>query len=151
MALKDVLRPSVQECVERNGAHLIDISVRGDGGRPVIEVYIDNEAGVTTRLCADVSRSLIEAIDTSGTVRGAYRLEVSSPGIDRPLKYAWQFKKHLGRKVDMLVKAQPDAENKSGVLGSCDDRMVVLEEVKGEPGVQFPLDKVVEIKVKAPW
>lgn len=141
----------MEPCVERHGAHLIEIGVRGDRGRPVVEVFIDNELGVTSGLCADVSRSLIEAIDASGTLHESYRLDVSSPGIDRPLQHAWQFKKHLGRKVKVAVRDGTTSTARSGILLSCDDNGIVLEEKRGEPGVRFSHDRVLEITVMSPW
>lgn len=81
---------------------LIDVSIRGDERNRVIEVYIDGESGVSADTCAEVSNQLNELIDQQDLIKGKYRLDVSSPGIDRPLKYLKQFSKHINRKFELV-------------------------------------------------
>jgi ribosome maturation factor RimP len=151
MSTKDLLKVPVEECVEQKGAHLIELGLRGEKGSLVVEVFIDNEIGVTSDVCSEVSRSVNETIEKSGLVKGAYRLEVSSPGIDRPLVHPWQFKKHLQRPVEVLVRGSDAPASKIGLLVSCEDDAIAVREKKGQPEVRIPLHDVIEIRVKAPW
>ncbi len=151
MGLRDQLHIPVSECVERHAAHLVDFNVRNERGKPLIEVFIDNEAGVTSDLCASVSRSVGEVIDQSGRIPGPYRLEVSSPGIDRPLRFRWQFRKHAGRRVEVTLRTDPAATKQAGTLVSCDDSGVVFRQDSGGVTAQIPYDQIVEVRVMTPW
>ncbi len=151
MATRDLLEPPVQRCVEQHQAHLVDFVVRGTPSKQVFEVYIDNETGVTSDLCAEVSRSLIDVIDRTGAVTGTYRLDVSSPGIDRPLRFPWQFRKHTGRLVEVHRRTVSGEQAVRGTLVSCDDTSLVVQERSATPGMVIPLGEVIDIRVHAPW
>jgi len=151
MSTKELLQTPIQERVELHKAHLVDMVVRGDRGKQVIEVYIDNETGVTSDLCAEVSRSLIDLIDRSGHIPGPYRLDVSSPGIDRPLRHAWQFRKHAGRNVEVTRSRTSGTESLRGVLAGCDDAGITLDPGSGASPQNIPYGQIVEVRVKAPW
>ncbi len=146
MSTRDTLLAPVEQCVESSGAHLIDITVRGDRGRPVIEVYVDNEAGVSSDLCAEISRSIMKAVEAGGLVQGAFRLDVSSPGIDRPLRHSWQFTKHVGRPVAVTSRSGGAID---GTLEASDASGVTVKTGAGSRYV--PIDDVVELRVQAPW
>lgn len=145
------LQKTIESSVGRTRAHLIDLAVRGDRGRPVIEVYIDTADGVTTELCAEVSREISAAIEAAGLVPGQYRLDVSSPGIERPLKFPWQYSKHVGRLVHLKVRSENGEEEIKGVLAASTAEEVTLQ-VKGksEPTV-VPFALILEARVPAPW
>ena len=145
------LRGLVAGHVERAGAHLIELVVRGEHGTRVVEVYIDSEIGITSDICSAVSREVSQAIDAAREIQGAYRLDVSSPGINRPLLYPWQYKKHLGRQV--LVKLNPGQEpaERSGKLLGVDESTIVLETDARKEEIHIPFSAVQETSVKAPW
>lgn len=145
------LQQKIESSVGRTRAHLIDLAVRGDRGRPVIEVYIDTADGVTTELCAEVSREISSAIESSGLIPGQYRLDVSSPGIERPLKFPWQYSKHIGRLLHLKVRSGNGEEEVRGVLAASTAEGVTLQ-VKGksEP-VSVPFASILEARVPAPW
>ncbi len=151
MAIRDYLEGPLQKRVEDFEAHLVDLIVRGTPGRQVIEVYIDNETGITADLCAEVSRALIEVIDRSGIVTGTYRLDVSSPGIDRPLCYPWQFPKHAGRQVEVRRKTESGETRVRGTLTVCDTAAITVQEQGRSQATAIPLGDVIELRVHAPW
>ena len=76
---------------KQHGAEVIDLVVRGDRMHRVIELFVDSEGGVTLDLCQEISKSLVQEIEKNKTLAGTYRLDVSSPGLDRPLKFPWQY------------------------------------------------------------
>jgi len=141
----------VEECVERKGAHLIDLVVRGDRGRQVFEVYIDTEQGLTTERCAEVSREIAMSLDAAKLATRAYRLEVSSPGIERPLKFPWQYRKHLGRTLQLKVKNPQGIAQLSGTLVGTDDLAIRLEAGHGGDPMVVPMNTIIEARVPAPW
>ena len=139
----------IEDCIARLGVHLIDLEVRGEGQAKTVDVYIDSEAGITTDICSEVSREIDRSVDCAGFERGSYRLTVSSPGIARPLKFAWQYKKHVGRRLDLLVRSPDGTKSVSGKLLSMDETTVVID--GGKERQTVPLNSVVEARVKAPW
>ena len=151
MKVDEKLREEAARAVTRHGAHVIDVVLRGDHRRPVLEVFIDAEAPVTIEQCTQISRDLSTAIDGARMLANTYRLEVSSPGIDRPLQHAWQYPKHVGRKVQVTVR-RPDGTLKMvGVLTAADAEGVTVAAGPGEEPVQVPFADIREALVLPPW
>lgn len=159
------LRHAITTAIEREGAHLIELIARGDRSRRVLEVFVDAETGITTEICATISRSIAAAIEESGLIPGSYRLDVSSPGIDRPLAFPWQYAKHLGR--TLRVTAAPIAvataamrpegreagrgpESVQGVLKEVGEEGITLIPAAGEP-LHIAFSGITEARVVAPW
>jgi ribosome maturation factor RimP len=151
MRIPDELHPIVNESVNACGAHVVDLVLRGDHRRPVVEVYVDATGPVTTDLCSEISRRIAAGIDAGGFLAGAYRLEVSSPGIDRPLKFRWQYSKHIGR--NLLVKVQGTGDGAGdvrGTLTAADDGGIMLR-TSGNVETRVLFDAILEAKVMPPW
>ncbi len=144
--LEELVRP----IVEGKGAWLIETSVRREHGSGIVEISIDNATGVTTEQCADISREISKALDSSDLVRGRYYLTVASPGTDRPLKFAGQYRKHIGRKIRLKVRREEGVTQIEGVLAGADETSLLLET---GPGTQVPVafDTVISGIVCTPW
>ena len=98
-------------------------------GNWYLRVYIDKEGGVTIDDCEAVSRALEAKLDEADPIEQAYILEVSSPGIDRPLKKDEDFVKYQGEMIDVkLYKAQEGRKQFQGKLLGLADGVVSLEE-----------------------
>jgi ribosome maturation factor RimP len=78
---------------------LVDLTVTGVSGNQRVLVLIDGEAGLPIESCSLISRKLSNRIEEEDLIDGAFNLEVSSPGIDRPLSLPRQYKKNIGRKL----------------------------------------------------
>lgn len=94
-----------EEIIASQGYLLIDAVFRGDNHLRIIELYIDNDKGITADDCTIVSRALNELIKSGDLIETNYRLDVSSPGIERPLKYLVQYGKHLNRKFEIVYRS----------------------------------------------
>lgn len=141
------LQELAARCAAQEGAVLIDLAVRGDRRRPVIEVFIDSPTGVTADLCTKVSRDLqqgLEGLDPAAE----YRLVVSSPGADRPLVHPWQYPKHVGRPFRVRVAASGEVREVRGTLVEADAEGIVLE---GEGRARIDFASIVEARVALPW
>ena len=145
------IRDAITAAVERRGAHCIDLVVRGDRAKQVIEVYIDAEVGITTDLCADVSREVSAAIDAGNLLPGPYRLDVSSPGIDRPLRFPWQYRKHQGRRVHVRFREADQERTIDGTLASAGEDAITVQTKNGAEPVVVRFDAIVEARIPAPW
>ena len=89
---------------------LVDLEFKREGRDWFLRLFIDKEGGVTLDDCADVSRELGVVLEVEDVIETAYRLEVSSPGLDRPLKKAQDYERYKGRlvKVKTYEKLDPD-------------------------------------------
>ncbi len=98
---KQQINNRIEEIVKAHGFILVDVVLRGDNHLRIFEVYIDGEKGITALDCANVSRDLNEIIELENLVGSNYRLDVSSPGVERPLKFLIQYIKHINRKFEI--------------------------------------------------
>lgn len=129
---KNKIANIIKEETENLGYLFIEIDFRGDTRNHILEIYIDNEVGVTTVDCARVSRAIGDIIEEEGLIESKYRLDVSSPGIDRPLKYIQQFKKNIGRSFELQLEDNDDSkfEGKLLELDNDDLKFQIKKEVK---------------------
>jgi ribosome maturation factor RimP len=112
--------------LERLGFSLVEVALVSEGRR-ILRVLIDRAEGVTVEDCAAASKALGAELDQHDLIRGRYYLEVSSPGAERKLKGAEDFKRFVGRKAKVTFRA-PDGKimEKVGKIGASSDEAVVL-------------------------
>jgi len=158
----------VQELADRvaggHGVEVLELNLRGQGRGRVLSVVLDAEEPVEADVVELVSKDLSRALDAADPVAGSYTLEVSTPGLSRPLHTPRDFRRQRGHEVSILRAApakvggsaedpgaDPDPETSSvqGTVVDADDQAVVLE-VDGEQ-VKVPLSEVVRGKVVLPW
>ena len=119
--VRDALHPVVTAA----GYDLEDVSVTAAGRRSVVRVIVDRDGGIDLDAVADVSRAISESLDDSDVMGSApYVLEVSSPGVDRPLTEPRHWRRAVGRLVRVTVT---DAGTLTGRLVDADDDKVSLE------------------------
>src|SRR2546423_5293931 len=83
----------------QEGLELVDVEIGGGHGRQTLRLFIDRPGGVSLDDCTSVSRALSTALDVEDPIQGAYDLEVSSPGLDRPLPTPEHFENYAGEKI----------------------------------------------------
>ncbi|MCC6398301.1 MAG: ribosome maturation factor RimP [Bacteroidetes bacterium] len=150
MRLPEPVRLLVEECVVASQAVVVDLVFRGHYRKPVLEVYVDGPGPVTTELCAEVSRRISAALEGKDLISADYRLEVSSPGLDRPLKYLWQYWKHLGRPFRFKLASPEGGEALEGTLSAVEDEVLVVKTADAaETRVRFA--DVREARIVLPW
>jgi len=95
-----------------------------------IRVFLDADDGITIEKCTSVNKALYKYIEETGVFPdGNFSLEVSSPGVDEPLKLHRQYKKNTGRKVEVLMN---DGNKIEGVLLNAGDDAITIEEKRGK-------------------
>lgn len=114
--LHENIKEIVTKAVEKNGFLLIDLILRGTEHNRVIEVYFDGEKDVSADDCASVSREIDSHLKDLLVKHPDFRLDVSSPGIDRPLKFLKQYHKHVNRKFDISYASDEEIKKLSGKL-----------------------------------
>ena len=127
-----VIRDRVFELIEpllyEIGYELVEVEYLSSYGRWVLRLYIDKEKGVTIDDCADVSRQLGDIIDIKEIIDHEYVLEVSSPGLNRPLRREKDFIRAIGNKIKLKMKEAVNGQKHfTGVLKNCTDGIVFLE------------------------
>lgn len=103
---KPLISEKIKNTVEQLGFLLIEINFRGNENDLVLEIFIDNEVGIITSDCVDVSRACGDLIESENLIESKYRLDVSSPGIDRPLMYIQQYQKNIDRFFELEFEGQ---------------------------------------------
>ncbi|MBF0537350.1 MAG: ribosome maturation factor RimP [Nitrospirae bacterium] len=145
------LRPLVQEVARGAGVELVDVVLKGSGRRRLLTITIDSDLGATLDDCSNVSRQLSALLDVEDIIPGPYTLEVTSPGIDRPLKTREDFTKSIGKLLRVVSKESIDKQSFfRGRLLDVTDTAILLEEEKKR--VEIPFDNIsraqVEIEIK---
>ena len=97
------LRKLLEPGVAATGFELVDVEIAGSQHSPTLRVYIDGPAGVNVDDCARVSRQLSALLDVEDPLPGHYTLEVSSPGLDRPLVKPEDFKRFVGETIKVKM------------------------------------------------
>ena len=116
--LDENIKEIVTKDIEKNGFLLIDLILRGTEHNRVIEVYFDGEKDVSADDCALVSREIDSHLKDLLVKHPDFRLDVSSPGIDRPLKFLKQYLKHVNRKFDISYRSGEEIKKLSGKLAA---------------------------------
>lgn len=125
--------PYLEPIAAENAVELVDLEFVKEGANWYLRVYIDKEGGVTIDDCEAVSRALEAKLDADDPIEQAYILEVSSPGIDRPLKKDADFVKYQGETVDVkLYKAKDGRKQFQGKLLGLAEDVLSIEEEDGE-------------------
>lgn len=142
--VRDKLFALLEPTIERLGYSVVDIEYLPRGRRSTLRIFIDAPSGITLDDCGRVSHQVSGLLDVEDPIPGAYELEVSSPGLDRPLRTAADFEHFAGHEVTLKTYGQVNGRRRfRGTLVGLEDGQVVLD-VAGER-IRFPragLDKV---------
>ena len=139
------LESLIEAACKANGVTLVECDMFRAGKRKTLRLYIDKPEGVTIDDCSNVSRHLSDALDLDPEViEGAYTLEVSSPGLDRPLKSVADFVRNKGRFIRVT---RSTGKPLTGKLVEADEENLTLA-LKGNAGnVLVPRAEVLVAKV----
>ena len=119
--------------IEANNFELVDVEYVKEGANWYLRVYADKEGGIAIDDCVLISRSLEEKLDAEDFIEDAYILEVSSPGLGRPLKKEKDFKRNLGEEVEIRTYRAIDRQKEFiGILKDYDKDTVTIEYEDGE-------------------
>jgi len=133
------IRAVAERVTRSHGLEVWDIVSRRESSGPVVRVFIDRpgpaatpEESVSIEDCAEVSREISTILDVEDPLPSAYTLEVSSPGLDRPLRGADDYRRFAGRLAKIVVSEAVDNQKAfEGRLRGVEDNAVILEGPKG--------------------
>ena len=138
--LCQAVRALIEPSVARQGCELVAVEFVGAGGKPVLRLSIDRPGGIAVADCANVSRAVSPILDVEDPIPSAYDLEVSSPGIERPVQRLEDFVRFTGFRVRVRMAPGPARRNYVGVLQGLEGDQVLVD-VDGET-FRLPLERV---------
>lgn len=129
----------VEPILEEMGYELVDVEYVSSFGRWILRLFVDKEGGVTIGDCARISQELGDLIDVKEFIRHEYYLEVSSPGLDRPLKKEKDLSRAVGKRVKVRLASPVNGRrNFAGVLVHYSDGILHLKVDGQEVALPWP-------------
>ncbi len=152
MDVRDEVRQLAAPLAEEAGYELVDVELGAQGHHRIVRVLLDKPGGITIGDCSAFSRRLADCLDMNQTIHGSYRLEVSSPGMDRPIRTLDAVARFAGSRVRLeLIEAAEGRRHWDGVLlGSEDGRAGLRTETGEERWFDWNDVKLVRLSVD-PW
>ncbi len=135
-----------QNTTEKHGFFVIDINVRGDKNKRIIEIFIDGEKSVSAEDLAEISREIGKQFEEDEKFDFAYRLDVSSPGTERPLKYLKQYPKHINRKFDINYKSGEEIKSFKGKLTGIEESYLLFH-TDDKQDLKIKFEEITKAKV----
>lgn len=143
----EAVRKIVEPVVTRQGLELVDVEYRGELQGWVLRIYIDRENGVNVGDCSRVSSEIGTILDVEDPIPQSYHLEVSSPGLNRPLKREEDYQKYQGSLVKIRTVAPIDGrQNFTGRLLGCSNGQVQVE--IGEKRWEIPFSQITKANLQ---
>lgn len=153
MASKEIIRRRVmelaKEATEVAGVELAGLELLGQRGRMLLRVTIDSHDGISIKDCEWVSRQIEALLDIEDLIQGSYNIEVTSPGLDRPLNTIQDFRRFKGRLARVITKEKIGKQSFFiGRIKDIEDDSVVLELEKGEIELPFVIISKARLEVE---
>ncbi|SJZ31779.1 ribosome maturation factor RimP [Selenihalanaerobacter shriftii] len=122
---EDYVFDLAQPIIKEEELELVDVEYQKEGQNWILRIFIDDEAGITLENCQNVSKEISNLLDIEDLIEDSYILEVSSPGLDRPLKKDEDFIRFSGHLVDISTYAPVDGSRSftGELLGMHDDKV----------------------------
>ena len=134
--------------IEANNFELVDMEYVKEGSNWYLRAYIDKEGGITVDDCELVSRAFSDLLDKEDFIEDAYIMEVSSPGLGRPLKKDKDFKRSMGEEIEIrLYKAIEKKKEDIGILTAFDSQTVTIEHEDGSSSINLEQIKNINGKI----
>ncbi len=136
--LRERLLPIITPIVTQQfGIDLIEVELKGSKANMVVRIIVDADGGVKLETCTAVNRAIGDALDTTDVMPARYRLEVSSPGLDRPLRTLRDFQRNLGRTVHLRYHDNGETKETEGVIERVSEGGISLETNSGVLMIPF--------------
>ena len=137
-----------RDILEFAGMELVHLEMKREPGGRLLRLYIDKEGGVTLDDCAAVSRQLSAQLDVEDPIEESYTLEVSSPGLDRPLVSERDFERFSGRPIRLTTHLPIDGQrNFNGRLEGIEAGSVVMT-LEDDRRIAIPRDQIARARLK---
>jgi len=143
--LKREIYPLAEEVAEELGYEIVDIEFQNGSKHDLLSIFIYKKEGIDLDDCTEMSRSLEKKLDNLEALKNPYYLEISSPGLDRPLKTKDDYRRNVGNEVDVKLYAPIDGQKEfSFVLDKYDDENIYF--MKDEKELAIPIKSISSMK-----
>lgn len=145
--LQESLLELAESVLGDDNTFVLDVDIKSTGKQTILSVYVDTaEGGVNIDQCAKISRELSFLIESNELVTDKFTLNVSSPGLDRPLSDERQFQKNINRKASAKIQNSDGVKTIKGTFCAFDGVTISLD--LGKEGiVQIPREEITEFKI----
>lgn len=148
--LLEQLTNLIEPILQKRNAFLVEIHVRVGHKRKTVQVFVDTDTGITIDECAEISRDIGSALDSNEIIEGAYDLEVSSPGLEKPLKNLRQFPRNVGRLFTVTYQEGQETHSFVGTLEKVEGTKIFYRLPNNEER-SLEFENIVATTVKLPW
>ena len=129
-----------------------DVSITRDKGRAFLRISVDREGGVTLDDCASASEMIGQVIDRENLMEGSYVLEVMSPGLDRPLRRAEDFRRSVGKRVRVNLRQTFEGrKSMTGILRNAGEESVRLDLGEEQVDLMYGAIASARLDPELPW
>lgn len=148
--IEQSLRELLEPILERYDAFLVEIIARGERNTKIIEIFIDTDKGVDAKTITEINKELNRHLAEDIIIPGSYRVSVSSPGLDRPLKITRQYKKNVGRELEVHITVDEKTQKIGGTLIHADETVFTLQ-LDDSTQKDFEYNTIQKVFIKLPW
>ena len=113
----------VKQFIDNDEIFLVEVNIKGKPGNQKIQVFIDGDQYVDVDECSKISRKLSDELEGRDLIEGRYIIEVSSPGVNKPLKLIRQYPKHIGRELEVITRNKKKYQG--ALLGVIDEEIEI--------------------------
>jgi ribosome maturation factor RimP len=137
----------IDKYLEQNSIELVEAMYRREQGGMMLRLLVDKAGGINIKDCEELNNFLSRALDEANVIEERYTIEVSSPGLDRPIKTDRDFEKSMGRAIDVTTYEPVDgSKTHSGVLIGMNKEEVVI--ASGDVSTVIPRSKVAMARLR---
>lgn len=146
-AVEKVVREHVESILASDPTlFVVEVSLKGSSGNQKLSIFLDGDSGISIDACVNVSRALSGILEEQNLIDGKYYLEVSSSGVDQPLKFARQYKRNIGRQVKVKTLEGQKTEGELKEVSETGFK-ILKKEKKEEQLIEFNFDQIESTKV----
>ena len=149
--IKKDLENLVRSVVEKEGCELVDFTLKGSRQARILQCFVGADRDVSVDHCVALSKKLSDVLDLHEEVLelGNYRLEVSSPGMERPLQTEQDFRRKIGREITIRHRSPEASESVEGMLLDVSEGIVTIQDQ--DRSVRIELSSIEEAKLRYPF
>jgi ribosome maturation factor RimP len=148
-SIQEQLENSAKEILNPQGFELVELRIKGNNSCPVFQFFIDCDNSITIKDCTSLNNQLTDLLDIKYPDFDRYRIEVSSPGLDRPLKTEKDFIKKIGRDISVTYTCGNEIKTIEGTLLSIDRKSICLN--SNDKKVDISILSIKNAKIKLKW
>ena len=146
---EDKARSIIHEICEERDIFVLKVDIIGGARNRKLRIVCDTEAGISINQCRQVGAEIQDMFFRKNIFIDGYEIEVSSPGLDKPLEHAFEYKRNIGRDLSVDYDNAEEVKHVVGKLVAFDESVLTLEADK--ESVKIPVTAIKHAKIKLKW